>query len=119
MGKIYTGYRQQLKCSESELFRMIDSSVCKDELDIILRSLELCVNGYNKFAEKHNKDYKENNGLSKVEYPRINLYIKRIDVDSEDKNIVNDKSVIVDLNVMYPEGTNSRELDTHKLCGDE
>jgi len=117
MSKIYTGYRQQLKYSESELFRRINSSGCKDELDIILRSLELIVNDYNKFAKKHNKDYKENNGLSKVEYPRINLYIKRIDVGSEDKNIANDKSIIVDLNVMYPDGTKSRELDTHKLCG--
>lgn len=115
----YTGYRQRFKCSEIESFRMIDSSVCKDELDIILHSLERVVNDYNKFAEKRNKDYKENNGLSKVEYPHINLYIKRINVDSEDENIINDKSIIIDLSVMYPDGTKSRELDTYKLCGDE
>lgn len=42
-----------------------------------------------------------------------------MDTDSEDKNIINDKSVIVDLSVMYPEGTKSRKLDTYKLCEDE
>lgn len=115
----YTGYRQQLKCSEVELFRMIKSSMFKDELDGILHFLKLAVKGYNEFADKRNKDYKENNGLSKVEYPRINFYVKRMDIDSKDKNIANDKSVIVDLNVMYPDGTKSRELDTYKLCGDE
>lgn len=81
----------------------------EDSFEDVVKALDTVVDFYNAFAAKRNEDFKAKNGLSKVEYPRLNLLIKKLN-DSESL-----KTVICDLSVVYPEGTESREKDTHKL----
>ena len=81
----------------------------EDSFDEIVRALNTVVGFYNAFASKRNEDFKAKNGLSEVEYPELGLIVKKLD-DSESP-----KTVICDLTIVYPDGTESREKDTHKL----
>lgn len=83
-------------------------TIHEDSFDGIVNALNTVVGFYNAFALKRNEDFKAKNGLSEVEYPTLNLFLSKSD-DSELK------TVVCDLTVVYPDGTESREKDTHKL----
>lgn len=80
----------------------------EDSFDEVVKALNTVIGFYNAFASKRNEDFKAKNGLSEVEYPTLNLSIQNSD-DSESK------TVVCDLTVVYPDGTESRVKDTHKL----
>lgn len=80
----------------------------EDSFDEIIKALDTVIGFYNAFASKRNEDFKAKNGLSEVEYPTLNFLVQRSD-DSESK------TVVCDLMVVYPDGTESRVKDTHKL----
>lgn len=89
----YTGFRA-------------NHTIHQDNIDDIIKAIETVTGFYNGFAERKNKLYAEKDKTSSVEFPLIHLNILKNNGDKKD--------VTIDLMVMYPEGTKSRELDTYE-----